>query len=135
MLALSALTFGGCLTPFRPPPDAAHIQLTRAASPSVDVDKIWLGRDSGGLFVTGYVIRQLRASNTTNTHLDITVFDPSGGVLAQSVEPFEPAQIPQHRRPTGVSRYRAYLTPAVAAISRVEVKAHDGAHSANQVLP
>lgn len=124
-----ALLLAGCATPFRAPADAAHLILERADSPLVSVEKIWLERKNGPLVVTGYVIKQITTDDTTGTHLDVTLFDASGRVLRTTLEHFEPRQIIQRRRPPAYATYRVVLDPLPAGTARVEVRAHEGAHS------
>ncbi|MDP2137465.1 MAG: hypothetical protein Q8J74_06380 [Candidatus Didemnitutus sp.] len=125
---VGALLLAGCATPFRAPPGAAHLQLDRGDSPTVIVDKIWLARGTGPLVVAGSVVRRLDVTDTTQTHLDVTLYDAGGGVLRRTVEYFDPRQIlPQHRRPA-TADYRIILDPLPAGAVRVEVRAHDGSH-------
>lgn len=127
-ISLAALALAGCATPFRAPADAAHIKLERVDSPVVVVEKIWLERKHGPLAVTGYVIRRLSADDTTQTHLDVTLYDSSGRVLRSTVEHFEPRQINDRVRRHGDARYRVELGLLPEDISRIEVRAHEGEH-------
>lgn len=129
MLGAIGLIFAGCATPFRAPSDVAHIQLDRADSPLVSVEKIWLERKHGPLVVTGYVLKELATEDTTNTHLDVTLFDAGGRVLRSSVEHFEPRQILRRYRQPSVATYRVVLDPLPPGTVRIEVRAHEGAHS------
>jgi hypothetical protein len=130
MLSLGAvgLLLAGCATPFRAPPDVAHIKLDRVDSPVVIVEKIWLEQKQGPLAVTGYVIRRLEADDTTKTHLDVTLFDSAGRVLRSTVEHFEPRQINDRFRRHSDARYRVELGLPPAEIARIEVRAHEGEH-------
>jgi hypothetical protein len=93
------------------------------------VEKIWLERKSGPLVVKGYVVKRLEARDTTQTHLDVTLFDAGGAVLRHTVEHFEPRQIPRrHRRPDYAS-YSVPLDPLPDGTVRIEVRAHEGNHS------
>lgn len=124
----SSLLLLGCATPFRAPADVSHIVLERGDSPVVVVEKIWLQRMQGPLVVRGYVLKRLEATDTTQTHLDVTLFDSSGRVLRTTVERFEPRQIPRrHRRPDSAS-YSVVLDPLPAGVTRINVTAHEGAH-------
>lgn len=119
----------GCATPFRSPPDLAHVALVRADSPSVVVEKIWLERKHGPLVVTGYVVRQRGVTETTGTHLDIILYDAAGNILRRDVAYFEPRQIPHVvGRPGSFSSYRVPLDPFPANTARVEVRADDQPH-------
>lgn len=129
LLVLGAAALAGCATPFRPPPDVAHIKLDRADSPLVRVEKIWLERKHGPLVVTGYVLRRLETEDTTGTHLDVTLFDASGQVLRRTVEHFEPRQIPRRYRRPDDATYRVALDPLPPGTARIEVRAHEGNHS------
>ena len=115
----------GCATPFRAPPDMAHIKLERVDSSVVMVEKIWLEREKGQLVVTGYVVKRLGVTDTTQTHLAVTLFDADGRVLRNSTERFEPSQIPSGRRMYGHARYRVVLDPLPPATARIEVRAHE----------
>lgn len=127
--AIAVISFAGCATPFRAPPDVAHIKLERADSPVVRVEKIWLERKKGPLVVKGYVLKRLEAEDTTQTHLDVTLYGEAGQVLRSTVEYFEPRQIPRrHRRPDYAS-YQVALDPLPPGTARIEVRAHDGRHS------
>lgn len=129
VLGAAGLLLAGCATPFRAPPDVAHIQLSRGDSPVVQVEKIWLERKNGPLVVRGYVLKRLEAEDTTQTHLDVTLYDANGNVLRRSVEQFEPRQIPRrYRRPDDAS-YRVVLDPLPTGTVRIEVSAHEGNHS------
>lgn len=129
MLLSVALALAGCATPFRAPPDVANITLERVDSPLVRVEKIWLERKKGPLVVTGYIIKRLETEDTTGTHLDVTLFDSSGRVLRTTVEHFEPRQIPRRRRMPDSATYRVVLDPLPEGTARIEVRAHEGAHS------
>lgn len=128
-LFVGAAILAGCATPFSAPPNAAHVQLIRESSPVVIVDKIWLERKKGPLVLRGYVIKRLTAEDTTQTHLDITLFDSSGTVLRSSVEHFEPRQIPRRYRRPDYANYSIMLDPLPPATARIEVRAHEGKHS------
>lgn len=128
LLSAAGLLIAGCATPFRAPPDVAHIQLTRGDSPVVLVEKIWLERKEGPLVVRGYVLKRLEAEDTTRTHLDVTLYDASGNVLRRSVEHFEPRQIPRRYRRPDDAAYRIVLDPLPAGTVRVDVSAHEGNH-------
>lgn len=129
MLPLMALALAGCATPFRAPLDVANIKLARFDSPLVSVEKIWLERKHGPLVVTGYVIKELSTEDTTGTHLDVTLFDAGGQVLRSTVEHFEPRQIPRRYRRPDYATYRVPLDPLPAGTDRIEVRAHEGAHT------
>ena len=119
----------GCATPFRAPPDVAHIKLDRVDAPMVRVEKIWLERKKGPLVVKGYVIKRLEVEDTTQTHLDIALYDESGRVLRTTVEHFEPQQIRRRWRQPGYGTYRVTLDPLPIGTARIEVRAHEGAHA------
>ena len=129
-LAGAALLFAaGCITPFPTPSDLAHIKLDRADSPAVTVEKVWLERKNGPLVVRGLVRMGPEATDTTRTHLDLTLYDAAGQVLRSSVEHFEPRQIVrQWKRPADAS-YRAGLDPLPPGAVRIAVRAHEGSHS------
>ena len=118
-----------CATPFRAPPDVAHLRLDRVDSPLVRVEKIWLERKQGPLVIIGYVVKRLETKDTTGTHLDVTLYDANGRVLRHTVEQFEPRQIPRRYRRPDYASYRVGLDPLPAGTARIEVRAHEGAHS------
>lgn len=128
ILALAALGLAGCVTPFRAPADVAHIKLERVDSPVVRVEKIWLERKSGPLVVKGFVLKRLEATDTTRTHLDVTLYDSAGRALRQSVEHFEPRQIPRRYRRPDDATYSVVLDPLPRETVRIEVRAHEGEH-------
>lgn len=122
----AVLVLGGCATPFRAPPDVAHVSLIRTDSPTIHVEKIWLERKQGPLVVTGYVMKQKDATDTTRTHLDVIIFDAAGRPLRRSVESFDPRQIPSRIRPSdNFSAYRVPLDPLPTGVASIEVRAHD----------
>lgn len=130
LLFASVAILTGCATPFRAPSDVAHIQLTRTdASTTVYVEKIWLERKKGPLVVKGYVVKRLSASDTTGSHLDVTLFDDAGTVLRSTVEHFEPRQIPRFYRRPDYASYSVTLDPLPANTARIDVRAHEGNHS------
>jgi hypothetical protein len=122
----------GCTAPFFAPADVSHIKLESVDSPAVIVGKIKLVRKQGTVFVTGYVLKRLGASDTTQTHLDVTLYDSAGIELSRTVEHFEPRQIPRRirRRPAhAVFRVALDLLPPETA--RLEIKAHEGSHGSD----
>ncbi|WP_415909259.1 hypothetical protein [Oleiharenicola sp. Vm1] len=129
LLLLAVVGLTGCVTPFRAPSDVAHIQLTRGDSPFVRVEKIWLERKKGPLVVKGYVVKRLEADDTTQTHLDVTLYDSAGAVLRRTVGHFEPRQIPRRYRRPDYASYSVPLDPLPGGTVRIEVRAHEGDHS------
>jgi hypothetical protein len=129
LLGLTGALLTGCATPFRAPPDVAHIKLERVDSSVVIVEKIWLERKNGPLVVKGFVLKRLDADDTTQTHLDVTLFDGVGQVLRSTVELFEPRQITRRFRRHSDAAYRAVLDPLPANTTRIEVRAHEGTHA------
>lgn len=128
LILLTTLFLAGCATPFRAPADVADIKLERVDSPVVIVEKIWLERKNGPLIVKGYVVKRLSADDTTETHLDVTLYDQTGRVLRSTLEHFEPRQIHRQGRWPGLGTYRVVLDPIPAGTVRIEVRAHEGAH-------
>jgi len=129
LVILATAVLAGCATPFRAPSDVAHIKLERADSPVVVVEKIWLERKKGPLVVRGYVVKRLEAEDTTQTHLDVTLYDVTGAVLRSTVEQFEPRQIPRRYRRPDYASYYVTLDPFPSGTVRVEVCAQEGNHS------
>jgi hypothetical protein len=68
------------------------------------VEKIWLERKDGELALRGYVLKRLAATDTTVTHLDVTLYDASGRVLRTSQESFTPKQLSHRAGPTANGR-------------------------------
>jgi hypothetical protein len=128
--ALAVVSLTGCATPFRAPADVAHVKLDRINSPVVIVEKIWLERKNGELVVKGFITKQPGVSDTTQTHLDVILYDEAGRVLRRSVEHFEPRQIRrlQNDRLFQLARYSVTLDPLPAGTSRIEIRAHEGDH-------
>jgi hypothetical protein len=129
LLGSAGALLAGCATPFRAPPDVAHLKLERVDSPVVRVEKIWLERKQGPLVVVGYVLKRLEATDTTQTHLDVTLYDATGRVLRSTVEHFEPRQIPRRYRRPDDAVYRMPIDPLPEGAVRIEVRAHEGTHS------
>jgi len=128
-ILIGVFALAGCATPFRAPADVAHIRLDRVDSPLVRVEKIWLERKNGPLVVTGYVIKRLETEDTTGTHLDMILYAGDGRVLRSTVEHFEPRQIHRRWRRPDYATYRVTLDPLPTGTARIEVRAHEGAHS------
>jgi len=124
----AVLLLASCATPFRAPPDVAQIKLVRVDSPVVIVEKIWLERKKGPLVVKGYVMKRLDAEDTTQTHLDVTLYDETGRLLRTTVERFEPQQIRRRWHQPGYASYLVTLDPLPTGTARIEVRAHEGAH-------
>ena len=127
-IGLIAVGFAGCATPFGVPPDVAKITLERGDSPVVRVTRIWLEKRSGPLAVSGYVLRGPNTTDTTQTHLDVTLYDETGQVLRSTVEHFEPQQIPRRFRRPDYAFYRVVLDPLPAGTTRILVQAHESNH-------
>jgi hypothetical protein len=125
---LAAFLISGCTTPFRPPSDLAHVRLQGVDSPVVMVEKIWLERKDGELALRGYVLKRLAATDTTVTHLDVTLYDASGRVLRTSQESFTPKQIVRRHRGPAYASYRIALDPLPTGVARIEVRAHEAVH-------
>lgn len=122
---LTTLILVGCATPFRAPPDVAHLKLTPIDSATTDIDRIWLERRDGELVVRGYAHRRLGAVAGT-AHVDVAWRDASGRVLRQTTAALElpSAQVPS--RPAAPASYRVALDPLPAGTAQIEVRAHDG---------
>lgn len=127
-LSVSALLLAGCATPFRAPSDVSDIKLERIGSSVVEVEKIWLQRKAGPLTLKGYVIKHLDAEDTTQSHLDVKLYDSAGRVLRATVEHFEPRQIRRRLRRPAYGTYEVVLDPLPEGTARIEVRAHEGAH-------
>lgn len=126
---LLILLAAGCATAVRPPPEAVHIQLTKEASPRLDVHTIHVGRDDRGAYVAGSVHRRWGGADTAPVHLDVTVYGRDGAVLASESARFETVPVRGGHAAVGVSHYRVYLTPDVREIQRVVVRADEQPHT------
>lgn len=127
-LGLASLLLAGCATPFRAPADVAGVKLETEDSPVVIVDKIWLERKGGALFLKGYVTKRLLAEDTTQTHLDVILYDESGRVLRSSIEHFEPSLIVSRPRQLASAAYQVSLDPLPPTTVRIRVKADEAKH-------
>ena len=125
---LAALLAPGCTTPFRPPPDLAQVRLQGVDSPVVLVEKIWLERKDGQLALRGYVLKRLAATDTTGTHLDVTLYDAGGRVLRTSTESFTPRQIVRRHRRPDYATFNVVLDPLPPGVVRIEVRADETVH-------
>ena len=128
LIGVVGAIFAGCAAPFFASADVSHIKLESVDSPAVIVGKIKLVRKQGILVVTGYVLKRLGASDTTQTHLDVTLYDSAGMELRRTVEHFEPRQIPRRIRRPAHAVYRVSLGSLPTETARLEIKAHEGAH-------
>ena len=131
-LAVASAILAGSATPFRAPPDVAHLTLQRTNSPNVVVEKIWLERKQGPLSVAGSVVKRLAVEDTTQTHLDGVLYDGGGQVLRSASDHFEPRQIPTRPTRAGVAMYQVALDPLPPGTAVIEVRAHEGLHSEPQ---
>lgn len=131
LLGAASIVLAGCATPFRAPRDVAHVKLDRVDSPVVIVQKIWLERKKGSLVVTGHILKRLQVTDTTQTHLDVTLYGADGLVLRSTVAYFEPRQIVRRFSRPGFGTYRVPLDPLPAGTVRLEVKAHEGSHDSH----
>jgi hypothetical protein len=78
--------------------------------------------------VTGYVLKRLSAEDTTQTHLDVILYDETGRVLRSTVENFAPRQIFRRYQQMAFAAYRIILDPLPLGTSRLLVRAHKGTH-------
>jgi hypothetical protein len=115
----------GRATPFRPPDDVAHVRLERQDSERILVDKIWLERKEDGLFVRGYVTSRLGVIDTMGSHLIVLLRDARGNEIRSTPADFAPRQVPQRRKPMGISEYRVSLDPLPPNTATVVVTARD----------
>lgn len=74
------------------------------------------------------MLKHLAAEGTTQTHLDVTLYDSAGRVLRSSVEHFEPRQIHRQRRLPDFGTYQVTLDPLPVGTTRIAVRAHEGIH-------
>jgi hypothetical protein len=125
--SLGLVVFAGCSSLNQPPPELAHIQIDLAHSPVVSVSRAALVREHG-LVLKGHVLRQHDATDTTRTHLDVTLLDAQGRVLRETIERFAPAQIPRRVRMPDSASFSVVLDPLPAGTSRIVVRAHEGPH-------
>ncbi len=118
----------GCTSPFQP--SQAHIELETFDSPVVIMEHISLDRKDGVAILTGSVVKRTNTKDTTQTHLDLTCYDAAGQVLLlRTTEHFEPRQIPDRNSWPNYATYRVSLNAIPAGTVRIEVRAHEGAHT------
>lgn len=125
--AVFAVILAGCLTPFRPPPDVAHLRIRAEDSARVWVYKVWLERKPGSpLVVTGHVNRRFRDADTSASHLVVSLRDASGKVLKEEVVYFKPRKVTYRLRPPPASARFIYpLDPLPRDTSEILVTAID----------
>lgn len=130
LVLASAVVLGGagCATLETLPPELAQVRFELADSPVVRVSKAWVERDAGRLVLRGHVLRQSGASDTTPTHLDISLLDAGGHTVREMREYFEPRQIPRRRRMPDAAHFRIELEPLPPGVASIRVAAHEGAH-------
>jgi len=135
-LLLTLVGLVGCITLDHVPLAAAHIKFDLVDSPVIGVEKTRLDMEDGQLVLTGYVVKIWGATDTTITHLDVTIYDFAGHILSSTVAYFEPRQIPPFRKMNGSAHYRVVITPSPEIIARIEVRAREGSHGdANPAVP
>lgn len=132
-LTIFPLGFMGCVTAERTPTALEHLRLEPRHSPLVSVSKLWLEQKDGPVTLRGYVLRGFDTKDTTQTHLDVTIYDAAGETLRRTVEHFEPRQIPRRPRMPDSARFRVVLDPLPATTSRIEVRAHEGSHEIQEL--
>lgn len=126
LLSAIGTILAGCTSPFRA--SQAHIKLETFDSPVVIMDQISLGRRDGGAILIGSVAKRTDIQDTTQTHLDVTLYDAAGLVLRSTMEHFEPRQIPGRYSWPNYATYRVSLDPLPVGTARIEVRAHEGMH-------
>lgn len=125
-----AAALAGCAVLSRGGPETAHIQLVKTSSPIVTVESLGFRREEDGVFLDGNVSKNPRADSTTGTHLDVVYYGRNGTPLAEESVRFTPGEIPARFRGVGGKvRYRVRVNHPLTGIGRVEVRAHEGAHS------
>lgn len=123
--ALIVAALPACAYLGKTPSDLAHIQLVSGDSPVVQISKIWIERDGENLLLKGYVLRRHTASDTTKTHLQVTVYDQAGNTSVITPVNFEPRQIPRRWRMPDSASYQVPLTLPASQIARIDVRAHE----------
>jgi len=125
----AAAALAGCAALSRAEPEVAHIQLVRSSSPIVTVESLGIRREEVGVFLDGNVSKNPRVDSTAGTHLDVVYYGRNGVPLAEETARFTPGEIPARFRGVGGRvRYRMRVNHPLAAIGRIEVRAHEGAH-------
>lgn len=130
LLCMMAL-LSGCVTFMRTPADLAPIARTHDDSAKVKVRDFELVRYEGQLLLVGKVGRQTFDADTSKTHLDVTLSAGDGTVLRAFIAEFSPRQVSRGHRMPGSSSYQAVLDPLPPGLARVDVRAHEGEHSAS----
>lgn len=130
LLLPCAALLTGCVNFMRTPPDLAQIKREHANSAKVSVRGFELIRYKDQTLLVGKVGRLFFEADTRKTHLDVTLFAADGSVLRSFTTEFSPRQIYAGRRMPGSSGYQVVLDPLPPGLARVEVRAHDGEHTA-----
>jgi hypothetical protein len=127
LLSAFGTILAGCTSPFRT--SQVPIKLEAFDSPVVIMDQISLDRRDGVPILIGSVAQRTGIQDTTQTHLDVTLYDAAGLVLLSTMEHFEPRQIPGRYSWPNYATYRVSLNAIPAGTVRIEVRAHEGAHA------
>ncbi len=121
----------GCVFFMRTPADLAAITHGHSDSSKVKIRNFELVRYEGRILLVGKVGRQFFDADTSNTHLDVSLYAADGSVLRSLVTDFNPRQISRAYRTPASSGYQVALDPLPPGLARVDVRAHDGAHPAS----
>jgi hypothetical protein len=131
IIATIAVSLAGCAASPAPLPRAAQgVALVPISSKSVTVREPALQVKDGRLQLVGFVVKVYEADTTEKTHLDVAFLDASGARLAEQTTTFYPQRLTTGRRaPNRQGHYTVPLDPLVPGTQRIEVRAHDSAHS------
>ena len=128
-----AIALAGCVAPRAPLPKAAEsVVLVPVSSASVTVRQPALQMSAGRLQLTGFVVKVYEAKTTEQTHLDVVFFDSANRTIAERTASFAPQRLTSGRRsPSRQGHYALELAELPTGTARVEIRAHDSAHSSN----
>ena len=123
------VALAGC-TSVSLPPEASTVALVPVPSKSVAVYQPRFIMVEGRLNLDGWVYRQFDAPTTATSHIDIVFLDAAGRELRGESTDFAPRDLRGggHRmRQRG--HYSLPIPVMPAGTSKIEVRAHDGAHN------
>lgn len=129
LAAIVALS--GCAATPSPLPKAVEgVALVPISSASVTVREPALQMNAGRLQLAGFVVKVYEAKTTENTHLDVAFLDEAGRPLFERSTTFTPQRLITGRRaPNRQGHYSLPVDDLPQGTRRIEVRAHDGAHS------
>lgn len=129
LIALGMLT--GCVAPTLPR-ETAGLTLTSLSSVSVSVSKPVFQVQERQLVLHGHVYKQFMGPSTEGTHLDIVYLNSAEQEILLETALFRPKKLCYHARKSLFSgHYEIQIQEIPAGTTKIEVRAHDGLHSAS----